>query len=312
MTWRFKLAPDNTSIDFMRLRYAAFALSAFLIFGSIALVAIKGLNFGVDFSGGTLIEVRLNTKPDLSAMRENLNALHLGSISLQEFGDPKNILIRMPQQEGGAEGQAAAVEKIKSAVNTKFQGENVDYRRVEYVGPQVGDELKRAGIIALTLSMIGILIYVAVRFEWQFGVGAVVSLLHDAIITLGFFALTGWEFDLATMGAILLVAGYSINDTIVVFDRIRENLRKYKKMPLYELCNLSTNQTLARSLMTSFTTLLALSALAIFGGEVIRGFTWALIVGVLVGTYSSTYVAASSILHLGVRRGDNGQGADTP
>ncbi len=302
MARRFKLAPDNTNINFLGKRYFAFAFSLFLVLGSLTLVAVKGINFGVDFTGGTLIEIKVPTVPDLARLRGDLSGLGVGAVSLQEFGDPQNLLIRLPQQSGGPEAQAQSVTKVKESLATAFPSGVVDYRRVEYVGPQVGDELKKAGMLALALSILGILAYVAFRFEWQFGVSAVLALIHDAVVTLGFFALTGWEFDVSTMGAVLLVAGYSINDTIVVFDRIRENLRKYKKMPLLELFNLSTNQMLARSLMTSFTTLLALLSLAIFGGDVIRGFTWALIVGIVVGTYSSTYVAAALLLYLNIRR----------
>jgi preprotein translocase subunit SecF len=312
MLFRFKLAPDNTTIDFMRLRFFAFAVSLILVLGSVGLMATRGLAFGVDFTGGTLIEIQTETPVNLADMRAQLNTLGLGSISIQEFGDPRDVLIRMQQQEGGAGAQMAAVERVKQAIAAAVPGQMVDYRRVEYVGPQVGEELKRAGIIAFIVSILGILVYVAARFEWQFGVAAVLALAHDAIIILGFFALTGWEFDLSTMGAVLLVAGYSINDTIVVFDRIRENLRKYKKMPLPELCNLSTNQTLQRSLMTSFTTLVALFALAVFGGEVIAAFTWALIVGIVAGTFSSTYVAAALLLYMNVRRGDQKAGQDSP
>lgn len=303
MAWRFKLAPDNTNFDFMGKRYLTFAVSLFLVFGSLALVMTKGLNFGVDFTGGTLIEIKAPVVPNLDQMRKDLNQLGLGAISLQEFGDPQNILIRMAaHKDETPEAQAAAVEKVKAALSSEFDGVAPDYRRVEYVGPQVGGELIRTGLLAMALSILGVLIYVASRFEWQFGIACVMAVARDAIITVGFFALTGWEFDLATMGAVLLVAGYSLNDTIVVFDRVRENMRKFKKMPMFDLCNLSVNQTLSRSLMTSFTTLLALSALAIFGGQVIRGFTCALIVGIVVGTFSSTFVAAATLLSLGIRK----------
>lgn len=316
MAWRFKLAPDNTNFDFMGKRYLTFAVSLMFIFGSLGLITFKGLNFGVDFTGGTLIEIKTPVVPDLDQLRTHLADLHLGAISLQEFGDPQNILIRMAQHaEGTPETQAAAVEQVKTALATEFGGQAPDYRRVEYVGPQVGAELIRTGLLAMGLSILGVLIYVASRFEWQFGVACVMAVARDAIITVGFFAATGWEFDLATMGAVLLVAGYSLNDTIVVFDRVRENMRKYKKMPMAELCNLSVNQTLSRSLMTSFTTLLALSALAIFGGQVIRAFTCALIVGIVVGTFSSTFVAAASLLALGIRGGgkeDNTNGKEVP
>lgn len=313
MAIRFKLAPDNTKFDFLGIRHITFTLSICLVLGSIALTLTKGLNFGVDFTGGTLMEIKTPVKPDLNVMRGNLEKLQLGAISIQEFGDPQNLLIRMGQQEGGPEAQVLAVNKVKEALSAEFTPATtaatptdaapagVDYRRVEYVGPQVGKELIQTGLLAMFLSLLGVLVYVASRFEWQFGVACVLAVIRDASVTVGFFALTGWEFDLATMGAVLLVAGYSLNDTIVVFDRIRENLRKYKKMPLRDLCNMSVNQTLSRSLMTSFTTLLALSALAIFGGQVIRGFTCALIVGIIAGTFSSIFVASGPLLYLKVR-----------
>lgn len=314
MAFRFKLAPDNTKFDFLGIRYITFTISICLVLGSIGLTLTKGLNLGVDFTGGTLIEIKVPTTPDLNKMRNDLHALDLGSMSLQEFGDPQNLLVRMAQQPGGPEGQVAAVEKVKAALSAEFPKKSdtdagVDYRRVEYVGPQVGEELIRTGLLAMFLSIVGVLVYVAARFEWQFGVACVLAVARDASVTVGFFAVSGWEFDLATMGAVLLVAGYSLNDTIVVFDRIRENLRKYKKMPLQELFNLSVNQTLSRSLMTSFTTLLALSALAIFGGQVIRGFTCALIVGIIAGTFSSIFVASGPLLYLNLRRHDRADDA---
>jgi preprotein translocase subunit SecF len=300
MAFRFKLAPDNTNFNFLGWRHITFTISICLVLGSIALTLVRGLNFGVDFTGGTVIEIGLPTAPDLNALRADLHGLDMGGISLQEFGDPKNLLLRMGQQVGGADGQAVAVDKVKAALSGKF--DKIDYRRVEYVGPQVGKELIQTGLLAMFLSIMGVLLYVVSRFEWQFGVACVLAVIRDASVTVGFFAVTQWEFDLATMGAVLLVAGYSLNDTIVVFDRIRENLRKYRKMELKELFNLSINQTLSRSLMTSFTTLLALSSLAIFGGEVIRGFTCALIVGIVAGTFSSIFVATGPLLVLNLRR----------
>lgn len=297
-----RFIPDGTNVDFIGKRFIAYAVSFILVFGSIGLMAVKGLNFGIDFTGGTLIEIKTPTIPDLTAMRGALNGLGLGEVSLQEFGDPQDVMIRLPQQPGGEETQQAAIKTVQAQLNGMFGGSPVEYRRVEYVGPQVGGELKKKGLYAMLLSMIGIMGYIWMRFEWQFGVAAVVSLLHDAIATLGLFAVTRMPFDLSTLAAVLLVAGYSINDTVVVFDRIRENLRKYKKTPLLELFNQSVNQTLARSLMTSFTTLLALTALLAFGGEVIRGFTWALVFGILVGTYSSVYVAAPLLAYMNLRR----------
>lgn len=300
-----RFIPDGTNIDFIGKRYFAYAISLLLVFGSLALLATRGLNFGIDFTGGTLIEIETPADPELPKMREDLNRLGLGDVSLQEFGDPRNVMIRLPQQAGGPDAQQAAIRSVQSRLGETFAAQGaVEYRRVEYVGPQVGGELKRKGLYAMLLSMLGILGYIWMRFEWQFGVASVVALLHDAIATLGLFAVTRMPFDLSTLAAVLLVAGYSINDTVVVFDRIRENLRKYKKMPLPELFNQAVNQTLSRSLMTSFTTLLALSALLLFGGDVIRGFTWALVFGILVGTFSSVYVAAPLLLHMNLRRGE--------
>ncbi len=297
-----RLVPDDTKIDFLGKRFLCFGLSTILMIGSLALVATRGLNFGIDFTGGTLIEVAVPQDPDLPALRSALNTLDLGTVSLQEFGDRRNLMIRLGQQPGGPETQKAAIGKVQAKLAEVFPTAPVDYRRTEYVGPQVGKELKLTGLYAMLFSVAGILAYIWMRFEWQFGVGAVLSVVHDAIATLGLFSITHMEFDLSTLAAVLLVAGYSINDTVVVFDRIRENMRKYKKTPLSDLLNLSVNQTLSRSIMTSLTTLLALTALLIFGGDVIRSFTYALVFGILVGTYSSVYVAAPLLLYLNLRR----------
>ncbi|MES2729236.1 MAG: protein translocase subunit SecF [Pseudomonadota bacterium] len=295
-----KIAPDNPNYDFVKYRFLAFALSALVIFGSLALVAVKSLNFSIDFTGGTLFEVTLEQAPDLSVLRSTLNGLELGSVGVQEFGGPTTLMIRIGQKEGM--DQQVIVQSVKDALVQLYPDQKIDYRRVEYVGPQVGDELRFAGALAFGLSMLGIMAYLWWRFEWQFAVGAVVALLHDTIGTLGLFAITRIDFDLATLAAVLMIAGYSLNDTVVVFDRIRENLKKYRKMPLADLLNLSTNQTLSRSLMTSVTTLLALSALLVFGGDVIRGFTYALFFGILIGTFSSIYVAGPVLMYLNVRR----------
>ncbi len=297
-----KLVPSDTNIDFIGFRKVAYVFSLIIVVGSIFLLATRGLNLGIDFTGGTLIEVRVESQPDIEALRSDLASLELGAISIQEFGDPKDLLIRMGQQKGGEEVQKLAITAVKDKLAENF--DEIDYRRVEYVGPQVGGELKKAGLMAFAFSMIGILLYVWFRFEWQFGVAAIMALLHDTIGVLGFFALTQASFDLATLAAVLLVAGYSINDTVVVFDRIRENLRKYKKKLLPDLFNMSVNQMLSRSIMTSITTLLALVALFVFGGEVIRGFVDALIFGVALGTYSSVYVAAPLLMLFRLPRGD--------
>jgi preprotein translocase subunit SecF len=297
-----RLIPEETHLDFIGKRMIAFVLSALMIVCSFYLVATKGLNFGIDFTGGTVIEVRVNEAPDMGALREDLNTLGLGTISLQEFGDVKDLMIRMAHQDGGAEQQQAAIQIVKQNLNQNFGEDGIEYRRVEFVGPQVGEELKRAGMFAVFWSLLGILVYIWVRFEWQFGVAAVAALAHDTIAVLGFFALTQMEFDLSTVAAVLMIAGYSINDTVVVFDRIRENLRKYKKMPLPELFNMSVNDMLSRTVMTSLTTILALVALYVFGGEVIRGFVDALIVGIVIGTYSSVFVAAPVLIYMNIRR----------
>lgn len=323
---RLRLVPDDTNINFVGLRLLAFIFSLLIVGGSIFLVSTKGLNFGIDFTGGTVIEVRVDEAPDISALRGELNELELGGVSLQEFGEPTDLMIRLPQQEEEDDARQArvacqadpdkgpndcpqspqqiAIDKVRAALDSKFGEGNVEYRRTEYVGPQVGEELKKAGGLAILWSLVGILAYIWFRFEWQFGVAAIVALAHDAIATVGFFALTQMQFDLSTVAAVLMIAGYSINDTVVVFDRIRENMRKFKKKPLEELFNLSVNQTLSRTLMTSLTTLLALVALYVFGGEVIRGFVDALIFGIAIGTYSSVFVASPVLIYLNVRRSD--------
>jgi preprotein translocase SecF subunit len=295
-----KWVPENTKIDFVGKRYIAFVLSAILLLGSIFLITTKGLNFGIDFTGGTLIEVRVSEEaPDLGALRTELNTLELGSISIQEFGAPDDLLIRLPEQEGDATAQQGAIDTVRAMLDEKF--ESVDYRRVEFVGPQVGEELKKKGMYAVFFSILGMLIYIWFRFEWQFSAAAIVALIHDSLATIGLFALTQWEFNLSTVAAILMIAGYSINDTVVVFDRIRENLRKFKKMVIGDVLNNSINQTLSRTLMTSITTMLALIALWTFGGEVIRGFVNALIFGILIGTYSSIFVASPILTFLNIR-----------
>jgi len=289
------------------MKYVAFAFSAILLIGSLFLLMKNDLNFGIDFTGGTLIEIRVpDQAPDLGVMRDNLNALELGSVSIQEFGAPDDLLIRLPEQEGAAEEQNAAIAKVRAALDAQY--DEIDYRRVEFVGPQVGEELKKQGMYAVIFSILGMLVYIWLRFEWQFSVAAIVALVHDSIATIGLFALTQMEFNLSTVAAILMIAGYSINDTVVVFDRIRENLRKFKKMLVADVLNLSINQTLSRTIITSVTTLIALIALWSFGGEVIRGFVNALIFGILIGTYSSIFIASPILTFMNVRH----RKAETP
>ena len=292
------LVPTGTKIDFMRIRKAALSASGLLaVFSAILFLAV-GLNYGIDFRGGILVEIRTQGAADLGQLRSRLSGLDLGEVQLQEFGAPTDVLIRVERQQGDEKTQLRAVEVIKQAL-----GPGVNYRRVEFVGPKVGGELIRAGITAVLLALAIILIYIWFRFEWQFGVGAVVALAHDVVLTIGVFSLLGLEFNLSTVAAILTIAGYSINDTVVVYDRVRENLRKYKKMELRALLNLSVNETLSRTLLTSVATLLALFALFFFGGQVIKGFGFAMIWGVVVGTYSSIWVAVALLLHMKLDRG---------
>jgi preprotein translocase SecF subunit len=286
----------------MRYRYWAYAFSAALVLMTLVLVPLKGLNFGIDFRGGILIEVRMpGVAADLGAMRTTLGGLGLGEVALQEFGAPSDILIRVQRQEGGEAAQLAAVDTVKTALAERF-GEDISWRRVEFVGPKVSSELFWAGTQAVAYSLLAILAYIWFRFEWQYAIGAIVALIHDTVTTIGIFALLGLEFNLASVAALLTIVGYSLNDTVVIYDRVRENLRKYKAMPMAELLDRSVNETLARTVMTSGTTLLALLALAIFGGPVIRGFTIAMIWGVLIGTYSTMYVAAPMLVHFNLRR----------
>jgi preprotein translocase SecF subunit len=297
----FRLIPDDTHIPFVRYQYWAYAFSGAMILLTLILLPTKGLNFGIDFRGGLLIEVSMPVPAaDLAAMRSTLDGLGLGEIALQEFGGPANVLIRVERQPDGEQEQLAAV-KVKDALAERF-GKDVSYRRVEVVGPKVSADLLWASAQAMFYATVAILIYIWFRFEWQFAIGAIVALVHDAVTTLGLFSLFGLEFNLTSVAAVLTIIGYSTNDTVVIYDRVRENLRRYKAMPLPELIDRSINETLARTLMTSLTTLLALVALVVAGGPVIRDFTIAMIWGVLIGTYSTVYVASPMVLHLNLRR----------
>jgi preprotein translocase subunit SecF len=308
----FRFIPDRTSIPFLRFERLGYAISAALVLVSVVLLPIKGLNLGIDFRGGILIEVRMpGAAADLGAMRATLGGLGLGEMALQEFGEPTDVLIRMERQAGDEEAQLAAVDQVKAALAAQF-GADVSYRRVEFVGPKVSQELLWAGTQAVIYALIAILAYIWFRFEWQFGIGAVVALVHDVILTLGIFSLLGLEFNLSTVAALLTIVGYSLNDTVVIYDRVRENLRRYKTMALSELLDRSINETLARTVMTALTTLVALIALFVFGGPVIRGFTFAMVWGVLVGTYSTIFVATPLLLHLNLRRESVALATQTP
>jgi preprotein translocase subunit SecF len=293
-----KLVPENTKIPFLSVRKICFAISGSMALASIVMLVVLGLNFGIDFKGGTLMEVKtVSPIADMSAIRKKVGASGLSDVQIQEFGAPDEVLIRVGQQSGGEEAQQNVVKKVKAAL-----GDTVEFRRVEVVGPTVSGELIRSGVISVIAAILAVLIYIWFRFEWQFAIGAVVALVHDVTLTIGLFAILQLEFNLSIIAAILTIVGYSLNDTVVVFDRVRENLRKYKKMPMLDLLNLSVNHTLSRTVLTSLTTLLALISLYVFGGEVIRGFTFAMIWGVLVGTYSSIFVASPILYQLGVKR----------
>jgi len=288
-------------LDFLGKRKFAMILSTILLIISIASLAINGLKLGIDFTGGTLVEVGYQQAADLTALRKNLEANGFDNATVQNFGTTKDVLIRLKPKEGVSNAKLST--QVLDAIN-KERVEKAQVRRVEFVGPQVGDELAEDGGLALLYSMFGILIYVAWRFEYKFSLGSVAALVHDVIITLGFFSVLQLEFDLTVLAAILAVIGYSLNDTIVVYDRIRENFRNLRVDSAEEIMNISLNQTLSRTLMTSVTTALVLIALAILGGEIIHNFAIALLVGVGIGTYSSIFIASPVVLSLGVSKED--------
>jgi preprotein translocase subunit SecF len=291
---------DKLSIDFMGRRHLAMLLSAILLLISIGALVTQGLNFGIDFTGGTLIEVGYPEAVDLEDVRSALSASEFAQAQVQHFGTSRDVLVRIAPQAGKESAQLS--EEVLAALWNQQAG--VEMRRVEFVGPQVGEELTEQGGLAMIYALMGILIYIMVRFQWRFAPGAVLSLVHDVVIIMGVFAFFQFDFDLTVLAALLAVIGYSLNDTIVVFDRIRENFRKVRKGTPVAIVNLSINQTLSRTLMTSLTTLLVLISLFIFGGEVIHAFSRALILGVVVGTYSSIYVASTATLALGVSKED--------
>ena len=293
-----KIVKLDTSINFLSKTKLFVSLSLIFIIASIFLLFSRGLNFGIDFNGGTLIEVqKISGNADVSEMRVRLGQLDLGNIQLQEFGKKTDLLIRVEQLSDEEGAQQAIIAKISEVVGVDYE-----IRRIEVVGPKVSAELIKKGIIAVISAVISVLIYIWFRFEWQFGIGAICALVHDIIITIGVFSLLQLEFNLSIIAALLTIVGYSLNDTVVIYDRIREELRKYKKMPIMELINQALNLTLSRTLMTSITTLLALFSLYLFGGEVIKGFTFAMIWGVLIGTYSSIFIASPILIGLNIKR----------
>jgi len=295
-----ELVSDATKIDFMGLRKAAFGVSAAAMVASVVLAGTMGLNFGIDFRGGTMIELRTEEPADLGEIRGLVSDMNLGDVAVQSFGSDRDVLVRIEEQAGDGDAQMAAAQAVSDTLTSAYPGSEI--RRTEVVGPKVSAELLQAGALAVGLAVLAVLVYIWLRFEWQFGLGAVVALIHDVALTVGVFAITGIEFNLAIIAAILTIVGYSLNDTVVVFDRVRENLRKYKKMSLLELLNLSLNEMLSRTLVTSGTTLIALIAMFLLGPAVIQGFTFAMIWGIVIGTYSSIFVAAAVLLWLGVKR----------
>ena len=296
-----KIVPDNTNIGFVKLRGWAFGLTALLTLAAAVLVGVRGLNFGVDFAGGVSIEAKFDGKVPLSGMRGIVDNLGVGQAQLQPFGDGTTVDIRLPQPHTTDEGATnAMVAKVETALKAKYP--SVRFNQVQSVSSKVSGELIQKGVMAVVVAITCIALFGIVRFEWQFGVATFVSIFHDVLMTLGFFALTRLEFDLNIVAAVLTIIGYSINDKIVIDDRIRENMRKYRQMPLGELIDLSVNETLPRTVMTSLTIILALTSLLLFGGEVLRGFTAAMILGVVVGTYSSIYVSSSLLISLGLEK----------
>ena len=299
-----QIISNSLRIDYMRFKNAAVGLSVAWLLVAAAAIAIRGLNFGIDFTGGTLIEVGYQNDVQLESVRGALQGAGFGSAAVQRFGTLRDVLIRLPVATDAAEGDNTRVSNEVFAALSKAADGKVELRRVEFVGPQVGDELAEDGALAVLVALIAILMYVAMRFEWRFAVGAVVALAHDVLFTVGLFALLQIEFDLPVLAAVLAVIGYSLNDTIVIFDRVRENFRKMRKGSPEEIINVSINQTMARTIMTSGTTLVVLLALFFLGGENVHGFSLALIVGVVIGTYSTIYVASAVALWLGVSKAD--------
>jgi preprotein translocase subunit SecF len=294
-----KLVPDHTNVDFMRWRNLAVVLSTLATIASLAFTAYRGLNLGVDFVGGQLVRVTFAQSVDVEKLRGQVDGLHLGEASIQEFGGPKTFQIRLPRPEGGDAAANVAATKVKQMIEADYPGAKID--SVDTVSGKVSEELAEDSAKAIIFAMIGIAIYIWWRFEWQFGVGALLTLAHDIAMTLGFFAFTRLQVDLNVVAAFLTIVGYSLNDTVVIYDRIRENLRKYRKMAILPLLNLSLNESLARTVVTSLTVLIAMGVMMFVGPEVIFGLSLAIFLGVVIGTYSSIYVSTPVLVWLGVQ-----------
>lgn len=307
-----RLFPDQPRLHYVRYRHIAVGLSIVVMVAALVLLFTRGLNFGIDFKGGIAMEVTTSGPADVTKLREQLGRLGLGEVTIQQFGAADDVLIRVSQPQNATSGtDQIIVAKIKAEL-----GNTVQYQKVDIVGPQVSGELVNQGVVAVVLAVCLMFVYIAFRFEWQFGLGAVLGLAHDVLATVFVFSVFQLEFDLTTIAALLTIIGYSMNDKVVVFDRMRENLRKYKKMELGEVIDLSINETLSRTMMTAATTLIALVSLFVFGGEVVRIFTFTMIFGVFVGTYSSIYIGAPVLMAIGVKRDWSGNakkpGAEAP
>ena len=299
--FKFNLVSQNVNLDFLKVKNLAFLFSVALIILTVFFILYKGLNFGIDFKGGVLIELRdkSNSSVQLSEFRKKAELLNVGEISVQKFGKETDVLLRIQKQQGDERKQILLIEKVKNTFEKDFE-----IRRTEFVGPVVGDELKEAGLTAVILSLFLIMLYIWFRFEWQFAIASIIALIHDVVSTIGLFSIFSLEFNLSIVAAILTTAGYSINDTVVVFDRVRENLRKYKSKEHYFIYNKSINETLSRTLMTSVTTLIALVIIYFFGGAVLADFALAMIWGVIIGTYSSIFIAVSFLTFFKIYKGE--------
>ncbi len=292
-----RLAPENTKFGFMRFRRVSYPFSAVMSIVSVVLFLTVGMNFGIDFSGGTVIEVRAKSGiADLAQLRAATEKMGVGDVEVQSFGSPEEVVLRFGLQSGGDAAQEAAVTRVKTAI-----GDGYEVRRTEVVGPRVSGELVQSGTLGVVVSILAVLCYLWFRFEWQFAVGAIIATMHDLLLTVGFFAITQLEFNTTSIAAILTIVGYSLNETVVVLDRIREMMKKYRKMPTDELIDLSVNAVLPRTIMTATTVFLALLSLVIFGGEVIRSFSLAMIWGIFVATYSSVFICSPMLIYLGLR-----------
>lgn len=295
--WLVRYIPVETKYAFMRYRRWSFPFSAALSILAVAAFFALGMNFGIDFRGGTLVEMQSRAGPaEISLLREQANALGYGTVEVQQFGTPRDVSLRVQLQDGGEEVQQQVVADLRAAFDADYE-----FRRVEVVGPRVSGELVQSGTLGVVFAIFGVLIYLWFRFEWHFAAGAVIATLHDLVLTIGFFAVTQLEFNMTSIAAILTILGYSLNDTVVVYDRIRETLRKYKRLTINQVLDLAINATLSRTILTGVTTFLALLALAGLGGEIIKSFAYAMIFGLVVGTYSSVFVAAPILIYLGVR-----------